>query len=321
MINMQKSTLIADVRDGGFHNLIAPDCDLEQLATGFDFVEGPIWHPTYKSILFSDILGNSIYSWRADAGVTKRNRHSYMANGNAYDHNGNLLTCEHATSRLSRTNLTTGTYEVLASHFEGKELNSPNDVVVKSDGTIYFTDPISGRSAGYGVPRQPELSFSGVYRLDSTASRLTLLIDDFAKPNGLCFSEDESLLYVNDTERQHIRVFDVTEDGAVRNASTERLNQIEQGRSGRIFALLTGTEPGVADGMKVDQQGNIYCCGPGGIHIFTADGTCLGRIKMPEQAANLCFGDDDMQTLFITATTSLYRLRVQVPGVATFKPR
>lgn len=304
----------AEVNHTDFHNLIDSRTELAQIASGFDFVEGPIWHPTYKSILFSDILGNSIYSWREDAGIAKRNRHSYMANGNAYDHDGNLITCEHATSRLSRTNLTTGAYEVLASHFEGKELNSPNDVVVKSDSAIYFTDPTSGRSAGYGIPREPELSFSGVYRLDPSTNALTLLINDFAKPNGLCFSEDESLLYVNDTERQHIRVFDVTEDGGVEIASAG------QGGNGRLFATLKLTGPGVADGMKVDQQGNIYCCGPGGVHIFTAAGNCLGIIKTPEQAANLCFGDDDMQSLYITATTSLYRLRVNIPGVATFKP-
>ncbi|MCP5100875.1 MAG: SMP-30/gluconolactonase/LRE family protein, partial [Chloroflexi bacterium] len=148
--------------------------------------------------------------------------------------------------------------------------------------------------------------FSGVYRLQPDTSNLTLLIDDFAKPNGLCFSADESLLYVSDTERQHIRVFDMTADGRVGN--------------GRLFANLTGTLPGVADGMKIDQNGNLYSCGPGGIHIFNPAGVCLGVIKMPEHTANFVFGDDDLQTLYITATTSLYRLRVNVPGVATFNP-
>ncbi|WP_420641566.1 SMP-30/gluconolactonase/LRE family protein [Candidatus Leptofilum sp.] len=280
---------------------------LEQVATGFDFVEGPVWHPTYQSVLFNDILGNSTYSWRADTGVQKRNRHSYMANGNAYDHSGRLITCEHATSRVSRTDLTTGAYEVLVSHYEGKQLNSPNDVVVKRDGRIYFTDPTSGRSAGYGIPREPELPFSGVYQLDLASGELTLLIDDFAKPNGLCFSSDESLLYVSDTEQQHIRVFEVTADGGIEN--------------GRLFANLTGDKPGVADGLKVDSQGNVYSCGPGGIHIFTADGLCLGVVEVPEQATNFVFGDDDLCSLYITAATSLYRLRVQVPGIATFHPQ
>ncbi len=278
---------------------------IEQVASGFDFTEGPIWHPGEKSVIFSDILGNSIYRWSETDGVTTLRRNSYMANGNAYDRQGRIITCEHATSRLTRTDFAnSGEREVLASHFEGKELNSPNDVVVKSDGAIYFTDPVSGRSAGFGVPRQAELPFSGVYRLEPESGALTLLIDDFAKPNGLCFSPDESLLYVNDTIRQYIRVFDVLADGRVGN--------------GRLFANLTGNKPGVADGMKIDQAGNLYSCGPGGIHIFNQSGDLLGIIETPEVAANFVFGDDDLQTLYITATTSLYRLRVNMPGIATF---
>ncbi|WP_420628479.1 SMP-30/gluconolactonase/LRE family protein [Candidatus Leptofilum sp.] len=290
-----------------FYRLIDLQSTLELVAAGFDFVEGPVWHPTYKSLLFSDILGNSLYSWRADVGVMKRNRHSYMANGNAYDHDGRLLTCEHATSRLTRTDLTNGTYEVLATHYQGKQLNSPNDVIVKQDGTIYFTDPPSGRSAGYGIPREQELPFNGVYRLDPANSELTLLIDDFAKPNGLCFSQDESLLYISDTTRQNIRVFEMLADGGLGNS--------------RLFANLVGDKPGVADGLKIDSQGNVYSCGPGGIHIFTVKGDCLGIVETPEPAANFVFGDDDLCSLYITATTSLYRLRVNVPGVATYLPK
>ncbi|MCP4362660.1 MAG: SMP-30/gluconolactonase/LRE family protein [Chloroflexi bacterium] len=271
---------------------------IEQVATGFDFTEGPIWHPTAKSVIFSDILGNSIYCWSEDAGLETLRRNSYMANGNAYDRQGRVITCEHATSRLTRTDFANnGKLEVLASHFEGKELNSPNDVVVKSDGAIYFTDPDSGRSAGYGVPRQAELPFSGVYRLEPESGELILLVDDFAKPNGLCFSQDESLLYVNDTIRQHIRVFDVFRDGRAGN--------------GRLFANLSGDKPGVADGMKIDKAGNLYSCGPGGIHIFNSSGEQLGVIETLEFAANFVFGDDDLQTLYITATTSLYRLRLR----------
>jgi gluconolactonase len=178
-------------------------------------------------------------------------------------------------------------------------------VIVKRDGAVYFTDPTSGRSAGYGVPREPELPFSGVYRLEPDTKSLALLVNDFAKPNGLCFSPNEQLLYVNDTERQHIRVFDVTEDGLLAN--------------GRLFAQLEGNAPGVADGIKVDSAGHIYSCGPGGIHIFKPDGTHLGVINTPEFAANFVFGDDDLCTLYITATTSLYRLRVQVPGIHSFQ--
>ncbi len=294
-----------EIRHPDFHQIVSPDAVFEQVASGMDFTEGPVWHPTEQSIIFSDILGNSIYRWSAKEGLEAVRRNSYMANGNAYDGQGRLVTCEHATSRVSRSDLTSGRYEVLVSHFRGRELNSPNDIVVKGDGRIYFTDPTSGRSAGYGVPREPELPFSGVYCLDPDSGELTLLIDDFAKPNGLCFSRDESMLYVNDTVRQHIRVFEVTDSGGVKN--------------GRLFADLTGDKPGVADGIKVDEQDNVYSCGPGGIHVFTSSGQCLGVIETPEYATNFVFGDPDLRSLYITATTSLYRLSILVPGHVSYR--
>jgi gluconolactonase len=294
-----------DIHDDRFIQVINPTAKLEQIATGFDFLEGPIWHPYEKSIIFSDILGNSIYRWTDNEGLKKLRRNSYMANGNTYDNQGRVVTCEHATSRVTRTDFAhNGNLDVLASHYQGKQLNSPNDIIVKSDGTIYFTDPTSGRSKSYGVPREPELPFCGVYRLKPDTKELTLLVDDFAKPNGLCFSRDEKQLFVNDTIRQHIRVFDVLDDGTVTN--------------GRLWANLEGDQPGVADGMKVDSAGNIFSCGPGGIHVFGPDASCLGVILMPEQTANFVWGDDDLYSLYITASTSLYRLRVKVPGWSTF---
>ena len=296
-----------DIRDPRFHEVVDVSAEIEKIATDFDFLEGPIWQPTDQALMFSDIMGNSIYSWNAETGVTKRNRHSYMANGNAYDLQGRVITCEHATSRLTRTDTTNNTYEVLASHYDGKELNSPNDVVVKSDGTIYFTDPTSGRSAGYGVPREPELPYSGVYRLDPASGELTLLVDDFAKPNGLCFSRDEQQLFVNDTVRQHIRVFDVNSDGTLSN--------------GRLWAETLGEGVGVPDGMKIDVHDNIYCCGPGGIHLFDAQGVCLGVVLMPEHTANFVFGDQDFKSLYITASTSVYKFRTKVAGWPTFRPK
>ncbi len=290
-----------DIHHADFHNIIPQDAQFERVASGFDFIEGPIWHPGEKTVIFSDILGNSLYRWSAKTGVQTLRRNSYMSNGNAYDQQGRIITCEHAASSLTRTDFANnGEREVLASHYQDKELNSPNDVVVKSDGAIYFTDPTSGRSAGYGVPRDPELTFSGVYRLDAATFELVLLVDDFSKPNGLCFSLDESQLYINDTDRQHIRVFDVQPNGTLAN--------------GRLFAELTGDAPGVADGMKIDQEGNLYSCGPGGIHVFNPDGLCLGVIPTPEFATNMVFGDEDLRTLYVTATTSLYRLSVKIPG-------
>lgn len=285
------------------HDLIDIDHGLELVVSNFDFLEGPIWNPADQSLIFSDILGNSIYQWQMGGTITKLRRNSYMANGNAFDRLGRVITCEHATSRLSRSDFINDYYEVLATHYQGKQLNSPNDVVVKRNGNIYFTDPTSGRSAGYGVPREPELDFSGVYQLEPNSMALTLLVKDFAKPNGLCFSADESQLYINDTIRQHIRVFDVKADGTLTN--------------GRLFADLVGQYPGVADGMKVDQAGNVYSCGPGGIQIFAPDGSHLGIIMMPEHTANFVFGGHDNKSLFITASTSVYRIKVKVPGHST----
>ncbi|MFZ0546729.1 MAG: SMP-30/gluconolactonase/LRE family protein [Candidatus Promineifilaceae bacterium] len=293
-----------EIRHPNFTQLVDPDATLEQIATGFIFTEGPIWHPRDKTVLFSDIAGNTLYRWSAENGLETFRADSHMTNGNAYDHNGHLLSCEHATSRVSRTDLATGSYEILAATYDGKELNSPNDIVVRSDGLIYFTDPPYGRMPGNGIPRDRELPFCGVYRFDPADGRLALLADDFIKPNGLCFSLDESLLYINDTDCAHIRVFDVTADGDIVN--------------GRLFAELTHKDPGAADGMKVDSQGNIYSCGPGGLHILTPAGDCLGVIETPEIVANFVFGDEDLCAIYATATTSLYRIRVKVPGHATF---
>jgi gluconolactonase len=295
-----------DVRDPRIHDLIDVDAGLTRIVSGFEFTEGPVWHPTEGYLLFSDIVGSKLYRWQPDHTLTVFRAQSNMANGNTLDRQGRLLTCEHATSRISRTLLQDGAdagYEVLASHFAGRELNSPNDIVVKRDGAIYFTDPLSGRSPYYGVPREPGQPVRGVYRLDAVSGRLTLLVDDFDKPNGLCFSLDERHLFVNDTARFHIRIFDVAPDGTLAN--------------GRVWAETLGEGKGVPDGMKVDTVGNIYCCGPGGVHLFDPDGVCLGVIRMPEHTANFVFGDD-LRSLYITASSSIYRIRTRIPGVLTY---
>lgn len=277
----------------------------ERLVSGFEFVEGPAWHPTRQCLVFSDIIGDAMYVWRESGPLAVFRRPSHRANGNTWDREGRLLTCEHATSRVSCTD-PHGSYEVLASHFDGRELNSPNDIVVRRDGTIYFTDPTPGRTARFGIERPQDLDFQGVFRLQPGSGVLTLLIDDFSKPNGLCFSQDESLLYVNDTDRQHIRVFDVRADGTV--------------AGGREFATTDGVEPGVADGMKIDSTGNVYCCGSGGIHVFDAAGALRGVIETPEVAANFTWGGPDLTDLYVTARTSLYRLHMKIPGYAPFVP-
>jgi gluconolactonase len=291
--------------DSRFNQLIDPQSELKQIASGFDFTEGPIWNPKEMSLIFSDILGNSIFQWTEKSGLKKLRRNSYMANGNAYDLQGRVLTCEHATSRVTRTDFANGgELEVLATQYQDKQLNSPNDVICKRDEMIYFTDPAAGRTVGFGVPREQELNFQGVYRLNSSDLSLTLLVDDFVKPNGLCFSADEKRLFINDSAYNHIRVFDVKSDGTLEN--------------GRLWASLKSVGTGVADGMKIDAAENIYCCGPGGIHIFDANADYLGIILMPEQSANLAWGDDDLHSLYITATTSVYRLRTLKPGFAAF---
>ena len=291
--------MTVEIRDRRFVEVVGPEVEYERLADGFLFTEGPLWDPRHRRLLFSDIPGNLIAQWSHAGGASVFRSPSNMSNGLAWDRDGRLLCCEHATSRLTRTEAD-GKVTVLASTFEGKELNSPNDVVVKGDGGIYFTDPSYGRMEYYGVPRAPQLGFRGVYRVASDGRRLTLLADDFGQPNGLCFSADERRLFVNDTERGHIRVFEVLGDGTLGN--------------GRIWAELSGEGPGAPDGMKIDSEENLYCCGPGGIHVFDRSANCLGVVKVPSGPANFTWGDDDLRSLFITATSMLYRIRVRVPG-------
>ena len=292
-----------EIRDDRFRNVVGEDVYVEQLGTGFDFTEGPMWNHVEKHLIFSDMPGNIMRKWTLDDGFQTFRQPSNMANGNFYDREGRLVTCEHATSRVTRTELD-GSITVLATHFDGKELNSPNDIIVKSDGSIFFTDPSFGRMEYYGIPRDPELDFRGVYRLDPESGDLTLLASDFDQPNGLCFSADESQLFVNDTMKNHIRVFDMNADGSVSNS--------------RVWAELTGDRDGVADGMKIDSKGNLCTTGPGGIHYFAPDATSLGVIYVPEGVTNFTWGEDDLCSIFITAATSLYRVRVLVPGNTIF---
>lgn len=275
----------------------------EQLGTGFLFTEGPVWHPTGRFLLWSDMPGDVIRRWSAAGGVTVFRQPCSKSNGLAWDRQGRLLACEHASSQVSRTEAD-GRVVAVATHYQGKQLNSPNDLVCRSDGGVYFTDPPYGRAKFYGVERPQELAFQGVYRVGADAKSPELLVDDFDRPNGLCFSLDDSRLFVNDTARQHIRVFDVTRTGGL--------------AGGRVWAETRGDKPGAPDGMKLDSAGAVYCCGPGGIHVFEPDGTLREVIEVPEYTANMAFGDDDYRSLFITASTSLYRIRVPVAGRPVF---
>jgi gluconolactonase len=279
-----------------FWKLIDKDARLEKVADGFQFTEGPVWNPA-GFLLFSDIPANQIVKSVPGAAPTAFRTPSGNSNGLTYDRAGRLLACEHSNRRVTRQEAD-GSLTVLASSYDGKKLNSPNDIVVRSDGTIYFTDP------PYGIrEEQKELPFQGVYKI-SPDGKLTLLAQDFDRPNGIALSPDEKTLYVDDSARLHIRAFDVAPDGSISH--------------GRILAELKSARQGVPDGMKVDRKGNLYVAGPGGVWVFDKRGKHLGTILMAELPANCGWGDADYRTLYLTARTGLYRIRLKIPGFITY---
>jgi gluconolactonase len=284
-----------------FYELVPKNGKLERLATGFAFTEGPIWNKAEKYLLFSDIPNAVRRRWDPKNGLDPTSWPSNKGNGMTYHPSGDLLVCEHATSLLVRLGKD-GTRKILASHYQGTELNSPNDVVVASNGDIYFTDPTYGRMPVFGLERKQALDFQGFYRVPK-GGELQRMADDFEQPNGICFSPDESLLYVNDSTRAHIRVFDHKPDGSVTN--------------GRVFFDHIGKgdiNEGIPDGMKADAKGNIYVTGPGGVWVISPEAKLLGLIEVPENVGNLNWGGDDWKTLFICASTSLYKLDMLVGG-------
>jgi len=288
-----------EVRDRRFTTLVGPAVRFEPIATGCLFTEGPLWHPRDRYLLWSDMPGDHLRRWSERDGVTTFRKPCNRSNGLTWDRQGRLLACEHASSQLTRTEAD-GRIVPLATHYQGRQLNSPNDVICAPDGGVYFTDPPFGRVEFYGVPRPQELPFQGVYRVGADPAHPELLVDDFDRPNGLCLSLDGRRLFVNDTARQHIRVFDVGGSGGL--------------SGGKVWAETRGDGPGAPDGMKIDSAGHLYCCGPGGIHVFAPDAACLGVIQTPEYTANFAWGDDDGRSLYVTASTSVYRIRVLVPG-------
>ena len=285
-----------------FFMLIDEYAPVKQIGWGFNFTEGPIWHPVNHFLLFSDMPGDVRRKWDHN-GFREEMRPSNKGNGMTYDKDLNLLVCEHSTSSVAKF-LPDKKRVIIASHFEGQELNSPNDICVKSDGSIYFTDPWYGRMPGFGIERPRKLGWQGVFKIDSkqdpSCPQLLVERDLFSQPNGLCFSPDEKLLYINDTEQTNIRVFDVNGDGTITN--------------GRIFAenITNPNLPGVPDGMKSDSAGNIWLTAPGGIWVYTPEGELMGTISIPEQAANLAWGGEDWRTLFICANTSVYAIQTKI---------
>jgi gluconolactonase len=280
--------------DPEFEKLVPASSKVERLATDMRFTEGPQWIPREGGyVVFSDIPANELKKWSKSGGLTTFRSPSNNANGNTLDLEGRLLTAEHGARRVSRTEKD-GTIVTLVDSHDGKKLNSPNDVVVKSDGTIWFTDP------PYGIrPEQKEQPGNYVYRFDPKTKNITPVVTDFDMPNGLCFSPDEKKLYIADSGKpRHIRVFDVQENGTLAN--------------GRLFCTI---DKGVPDGIRADREGRIWSSAGDGVQVFAPDGKLLGRIPVPESAANLCFGGDEMSTLFITARRSLYSIEVNAKGI------
>jgi gluconolactonase len=303
--------------------IVPQDATVEKLAGDFQFVEGPIWvHSKGQGyLLFSDIPANVIRKWDPKGGVSvfleksgftgadasnvggQTNNGFGMvnligSNGITLDKQGRIVFCQHGDRQISRLEKN-GKRTVLASRYEGKRLNSPNDLVFKSDGSLYFTDPTAGLRLQDKDPAR-ELPFAGVYRLSK--GKVQLLAKDFTRPNGIAFSPDEKYLYVNDTAKKIIMRFDVQPDGGVTNGQV-------------ITDMNSDTTPGAPDGMKVDQKGNIYCTGPGGFWIMSPDGKHVATVKTKELPANLNWGDDDGKTLYLTARTGLYRIRLNFAGV------
>jgi gluconolactonase len=267
----------------------------ERLATGFGFTEGPLWHPD-GFYYFVDIRANKLFRLTPGKAPEVVRENTGEGNGTAFDLQGRLILCEGSHRRVTRT-VADGRLEVLAERYEGKRLNRPNDVVCKTDGSLWFTDP------DLRVPfAERELPYAGVYRI--TPEGTLTLMADCEYPNGLAFSPDERVLYVANTRwTQYIHAFELDAAGTVVRR--------------RIFAEMASDDDknGVPDGMKVDAEGRLFCTGPGGTWVFAPDGTRLGIIRTPEVPANICFGGPDLRTLFLTARTSVYTLRVHVPGI------
>lgn len=293
-----------DIRDERFRQLIVGNAELEELHSGCRWAEGPVWFSDLNCLLWSDIPNQRILRWVPEDGVSVFRQPSNFANGHTRDRQGRLVSCEHGTRRVTRTEVD-GSITVLADSYRGKRLNSPNDVIVRSDGSVWFTDPTYGILSDYeGYKSEPEQQTRNVYRLDPSTGEIEIMVDDFGQPNGLAFSPDETKLYIADsssshdiTRPRHIRVFDVVDD--------KRLT------GGREFCAL---DNGLPDGFRLDVAGNLWTSAGDGVHCFSPEGTLLGKIKIPQTVANLTFGGPRKNRLFITATKSLYSIYVAATG-------
>lgn len=290
--------------DPRFRRMVIDTTTLDRLYTGCLWAEGPVYLPATDDLIWSDIPNNRLMRWSPGAGGGVFRQPSNYNNGNTLDREGRILGCLHGGRAVVRTEHD-GSITTIASHWQGKRLNSPNDVVVKSDGSIWFTDPDYGINSDYeGYKAETEIGACNVYRVDGVTGEMSIVAADFERPNGLAFSPDESRLYIADTgltHREggphHIRVFDVVDGKTL--------------RGGEVFASI---DPGLADGFRVDDQGNIWTSAGDGVHCYAPDGTLLGKILVPEVVSNVVFGGPRGNRLFITATTSVYAVYLAVNG-------
>jgi len=291
-----------DQMDPALNNIIATSEPIRQLATGYGGdigpAEGPVWMKEGRYLLFDDIQTARRMKYTPGQGVTVAMEKTNEANGLTRDLQGRIVSAEHLTRRVTRQEAD-GSFTVIANSFQGKRLLRPNDVVVKSDGSIYFTDP-----GGPLAPEQWDVTVAGVYRVSADLGSMSLIADDMIGPNGIAFSPDESILYVNDSRRRHVRAYDLLPNGTLAKQTS------------RVFADLGGAESGVPDGMKVDTAGNLYTGGAGGLYIMDSKGKKLGRIMHGQPATtNLAFGGDDWKTLYFTTRSTLFSVNVKIAGI------
>jgi gluconolactonase len=292
-----------EILDARFARCVKTSARVELLAEGCRWAEGPAYFPALRSLVWSDIPNDRLLRWDEATGETGVLRHpAGYTNGNTVDRDGRLVSCEHGGRRVSRTEHD-GSVTTLADRFEGKRLNSPNDLVVRSDGSVWFTDPMYGIESDYeGHRAESEIGACHVYRLDPATGACRIVADDFDRPNGIAFSPDERRLYVSDTGKpRQMRVFDVAKDGAL--------------SGGAVFATPTS---GAFDGFRLDDAGRVWTSAGDGVHCYDPDGTLLGKVLIPERVANVVFGGPKRNRLFVCATTSLYAVLLPVNGAKTF---
>lgn len=300
--NVSQESAVAKEQIFTISNIMFPDAEIKELASGLQFLEGPIWDKNNGRLIFSEVNGNKLHQWTADKGLEVFLEPSGYTGGNVFDNDGNIISCQGGARQIVRIS-PDKTMEVLVSEFEGEKFNSPNDVVVKSDGTIWFTDPDYGLLAVYGekVNDYKELDSFHIFRYDPNTKEVVSLDSTLSKPNGLVFSRDESQLYVGNSEEgdRKLIVFDISDQNTLSNK--------------KVLSGIESSTWGI-DGLKMDIEGNLYAACGDGVNVFTPDGKLVGKIKTSFEVTNLCFGGNDNKTLFFTGHSGLYSIQLSIQG-------